>query len=89
MKHKTEARKGLIRLQISGQAPVGSPILMADGREAGTLFTQSGGMALAHMRFDRMEGLLTAGAATLRRAWSPAIFRRKIAGGTGAEAILR
>ncbi|MBL8560738.1 MAG: folate-binding protein YgfZ [Gemmobacter sp.] len=68
MKHKTEARKGLVRLQISGQAPVGSPILMADGREAGTLFTQSGGMALAHMRFDRMEGVLTAGAATLRRA---------------------
>lgn len=68
MKHKTEARKGLVRLLISGQAPVGSPILMADGREAGTLFTQSGGMALAHMRFERMEGALTAGKAVLRRA---------------------
>ena len=68
MKHKSEARKGLVRMQISGQAPVGSPILMADGREAGTLFTQSGGMALAHMRFDRMEDALTAGDAVLRRA---------------------
>ena len=39
---------------------------MADGREAGTLFTQSGGMALAHMRFERMEGALTAGEAALQ-----------------------
>lgn len=68
MKHKTEARKGLVRMQIFGEAPVGSPILMADGREAGTLFTQSGGRALAHMRFDRMEGTLTAGPAVLQRA---------------------
>ena len=68
MKHKTEARKGLVQLKISGAAPVGSPILMEDGREAGTLFTQSGGKALAHMRFDRMDGPLSAGSATLRRA---------------------
>ena len=32
---------------------------MPDGREAGTLFTQSGGRAIAQMRFDRMtEGLV-------------------------------
>ena len=68
MKHKTEARKGLVQLKISGAAPVGTPILMEDGREAGTLFTQSGGKALAHMRFDRMDGPLSAGSATLRRA---------------------
>ncbi|HRK42203.1 MAG TPA: folate-binding protein [Gemmobacter sp.] len=67
MKHKTEARKGLVQMQIAGTAPVGTPILMADGRAAGTLFTQSGGKALAHMRFDRMEGALTAGEAALRR----------------------
>lgn len=66
MKHKTELRKGLVRLAIDGAAPVGTPILMADGREAGTLFTQSGGRALAHMRFDRMDGSLTAGEARLR-----------------------
>ncbi len=66
MKHKTELRKGLTRLRIEGSAPVGTPILMEDGREAGTLYTQSGGRALAHMRFDRMEAPLTAGEARLR-----------------------
>ena len=59
MKHKTELRKGLVTLGIDGAAPVGTPILMPDGREAGTLFTQSGGRAIAQMRFDRMtEGLV-------------------------------
>ncbi len=63
MKHKTELRKGLVTLGIDGQAPVGTPILMPDGREAGTLFTQSGGRAIAQMRFDRMgDGLTAAGA---------------------------
>lgn len=68
MKHKTELRKGLIRVAISGAAPVGTPILMPDGREAGTLYTQSGGHALAHMRFDRLQGPLTAGPATITAA---------------------
>ncbi|SEN50186.1 hypothetical protein SAMN04488103_105231 [Gemmobacter aquatilis] len=65
MKHKTELRKGLIRVGITGTAPVGTPILMPDGREAGTLFTQSGGHALAHLRFDRLDGPLTAGEARI------------------------
>lgn len=65
MKHKTELRKGLVTVAIDGAAPVGTPILMADGREAGTLFTQSGGRAIAHMRFDRMDGPLTAGDAAI------------------------
>ncbi len=64
MKHKTDLRKGLIRLAIAGEAPVGTEIL-SDGKPAGTLFTQSGGQAIAHMRFDRAEGALTAGTATL------------------------
>lgn len=68
MKHKTELRKGLIRVAISGAAPVGTPILMPDGREAGTLYTQSGGHALAHMRFDRLQGPLSAGPATISAA---------------------
>ena len=68
MKHKTDLRKGLVRLEISGAAPIGTPILMADGREAGVLFTQAGGQALAHMRFDRMDGPLQAGSASLRQA---------------------
>jgi hypothetical protein len=63
MQHKPELRKGLVTLGIDGQAPVGTPILMPDGREAGTLFTQSGGRAIAQMRFDRMgNGLTAAGA---------------------------
>jgi hypothetical protein len=67
MKHKTELRKGLTRLNISGSAAPGTPILMEDGREAGRLGTQSGGRALAHMRFDRMDGTLRAGDAVLHR----------------------
>lgn len=65
MKHKTELRKGLVTVAIDGAAPVGTPILMTDGREAGTLFTQSGSRAIAHLRFDRMDGPLTAGDAAI------------------------
>ncbi len=68
MKHKTETRKGLVQLQISGAAPLGTPIVMGDGRVAGTLFTQSGGLALAHMRFDRMDGPLQAADAEICKA---------------------
>ena len=63
MKHKTELKKGLIRVQISGTAPVGTPILAGD-KPAGTLFTQSGDHAIAYLRFDRVAGLM-AGAATI------------------------
>ncbi|MBA3908975.1 MAG: folate-binding protein YgfZ [Rhodobacter sp.] len=65
MKHKTELRKGLARVAIDGSAPVGTEIL-AYGKPAGTLFTQSRGEAIAHLRFDRAEGPMTAGTATLR-----------------------
>jgi tRNA-modifying protein YgfZ len=64
MKHKTELRKGLARVAIDGSAPIGTEIL-ADGKPAGRLFTQSGGQAIAYLRFDRAEAALTAGAATL------------------------
>jgi len=59
MKHKTELRKGLAQVEIEGSAPVGTPIL-AGGKPAGTLFTQSGGRALAYLRFDRAQGELRA-----------------------------
>ncbi|MTH77722.1 YgfZ/GcvT domain-containing protein [Paracoccus aestuariivivens] len=65
MKHKTELRKGLVTLDIEGEAPVGTPILMQDGREAGMIFTQSGGRAIAYMRFDRMGEGLVAGDARI------------------------
>ena len=64
MKHKTELRKGLGTVRISGTAPVGTQIL-ADGKPAGTLFTQSGGQAIAFLRFDRARGAMTAGDATV------------------------
>lgn len=66
MKHKTELRKGLVQVAIDGSAPVGTPIL-AEGREVGTLFTQSGGRALAHLRLDQAQGVMTAGSARIRR----------------------
>ncbi|WP_096786160.1 folate-binding protein YgfZ [Rhodobacter sp. CZR27] len=67
MKHKTELRKGLVKVRIEGEAPVGAEIT-ADGKPAGTLFTRSGGLALAHLRFDRAEGEMRAGEAVLRLA---------------------
>lgn len=61
MKHKTELRKGLVRVRVQGAAPVGTPILAGD-KPAGTLFTQSGGYGIAYLRFDRSE-VLRAGTA--------------------------
>lgn len=66
MKHKTELRKGLALVAVQGTAPPGTPIL-ADGREVGRLFTQSGGRAIAHLRLDKAEGEMWAGAARVTR----------------------
>ncbi len=66
MKHKTELRKGLVRVRLSGRAEAGTPITLPDGREAGRLGTVSGGRALAYLRFDRADGPLTAGSATVQ-----------------------
>jgi tRNA-modifying protein YgfZ len=63
MKHKTELRKGLTRVKLTAQVPVGTAILTAEGKEAGVIFTQSGGQAIAWLRLDRAEGPMTAGAA--------------------------
>lgn len=68
MKHKTELRKGFARVTLQGEADFGTPITMADGREAGVLFTRAGNEALAYLRFDRLDGPLTAGAATVKVA---------------------
>lgn len=63
MKHKTELRKGLARVVVEGPAMPGTPILTADGKEAGTLHTRAGDAALAYLRFDRAQGDMTAGEA--------------------------
>lgn len=62
MKHKAERRKGLAPVNVEGAAPVGTEIL-AEGKPAGTLFTQSGGRGIAFLRFDRARGELDAGTA--------------------------
>lgn len=65
MKHKTELRKGLVRVRIEGAAPAGTEITDADGKPSGTLFTQSGGFAIAYLRHDRSKGELRASQARL------------------------
>jgi folate-binding protein YgfZ len=62
MKHKTELRKGLTVVDVAGTAPVGTPI-HAGEKPAGTLYTQSGGRAIAYLRFDRAKGEMQAGEA--------------------------
>jgi folate-binding protein YgfZ len=62
MKHKTELKKGLLRVRIAGAAPVGTEI-MAGEKPAGVLYTQSGGRALAWLRHDRAQGEMRAGEA--------------------------
>ena len=67
MKHKTELRKGLTRVAVSGPAQDGDEIT-AGGKPVGTLHTRSGDHAIAYLRFDRAEGEMQADAATITRA---------------------
>lgn len=66
MKHKTELRKGLALVAVEGSAPSGTAIL-AEGREVGRLFTQSGGRGIAHLRLDKAEGDMWADTARITR----------------------
>ncbi|MCG7518976.1 folate-binding protein YgfZ [Ruegeria sp. Ofav3-42] len=65
MKHKTELRKGLRSVSITGSAAVGTAITL-NGKPAGTLFTQSNGHAIAYLRLDRVGDEMQADGATLR-----------------------
>jgi len=65
MKHKTELRRRLVQVQVEGMAPPGTPVTAEGGKPAGTLYTQADGRGLAHLRIDRAEGPLAAGAATV------------------------
>ncbi|MCY1128227.1 folate-binding protein [Frigidibacter sp. RF13] len=67
MKHKTELRKGLALVEITGEAAPGTSIL-ADGKEAGQVCTRSGNNAIAYLRFDRAMGEMRAGEAIVRLA---------------------
>jgi folate-binding protein YgfZ len=64
MKHKTELRKGLRQVKITGSAPIGTAIL-ANEKPAGTLYTQHDGLALAYLRFDRIAPEMVAGSAVI------------------------
>ena len=62
MKHKTALRKGLVRVGVTGAAPVGTEITAGE-KPAGVLYTQSGGFGIAYLRLDRATGPMQAGAA--------------------------
>lgn len=64
MKHKTELRKGLRRVRVTGAAQTGADI-MASGKPAGTLLSRAGNEAIAYLRFDRAKGPMTAEDATV------------------------
>ncbi len=64
MKHKTELRKGFATVAVTGSAPAGTEIT-ADGKPVGRLFTRSGDRAIAYLRFDRAQGDMQAGEATV------------------------
>ena len=66
MKHKTELRKGLVRVAIEGSAQAGDEVTF-EGKAVGEIHTVSGNQALAYLRFDRAKGeMQTAGAAVRR-----------------------
>lgn len=65
MKHKTELKKGLARVELSGPADAGTDI-KADGKPVGTLFTRAQDKGIAYLRFDRATGEMQAGDATVK-----------------------
>ena len=65
MKHKTELRKGLRTVLVEGSAPVGTEITTEEGKQAGTLYSQSGGRGIAYLRLDRARGRMQAGDAVV------------------------
>lgn len=62
MKHKAELRKGIARVSISAPVPVGTEIT-ADDKPVGQIFTQSGGQAIAYLRYDRANDAMMANGA--------------------------
>lgn len=65
MKHKTTLRKGLVTVEVTGDATPGTPIV-SNGKDAGLLHTRSGDKAIAYLRLDRASREMQAGDATVR-----------------------
>jgi len=61
MKHKTELKKGLAQVRITGTATPGDAILSGE-KPAGTLHSISGDLGLAYLRYDRAKSMQTANA---------------------------
>ena len=55
MKHKTELRKGLVRLVADADIPENADV-MSNGNVIGRTHTSSGKRALAYLRYDRADG---------------------------------
>lgn len=64
MRHKTVLRKGLVAAELAGPVAPGTPITR-DGREIGSVLTQSGPHAIAWLRFDRIGPGMEAGGIAL------------------------
>ncbi|MEX1663595.1 folate-binding protein YgfZ [Thioclava sp. 15-R06ZXC-3] len=64
MKHKTELRKGFVRVAVQGSAQPGDEITV-EGRKVGQLFTRAGDHAIAYLRFERAEAGMMAGSAQI------------------------
>ena len=64
MQHKTKLKKGLKTVTIEGVAKVGTEIL-ANGQNAGIIFSQSKGKGIAFLRLDRVLPKMIAGDAVI------------------------
>lgn len=68
MKHKTELKKGLARIELDGKASVGAEIKTIDGRAVGTVYSQHDNVGLAYLRFDRTTAEMQAEGVRISRA---------------------
>jgi folate-binding protein YgfZ len=65
MKHKTDLRKGLRQVEVTGDAAPGTE-LTAKGKAAGMLLTRAGNRAIAYVRLDRAGDGMQAGTSQVR-----------------------
>jgi len=72
MKHKTQLRKGLATVAVSGEAPPPGTEITSGEKVAGTLYTVAGDQGIAHLRFDRAGAGMQAGPARVDWAGVPA-----------------
>jgi folate-binding protein YgfZ len=70
MKHKTELKKGLAQVAITGTAQTGDEITN-NGKPAGVLYSVAGNIGLAYLRYDRTQEMATANATLTLLATAP------------------